>query len=253
MAAKRSMSSPTAAYPCSSAVSCRTGSSDTHKHLLIATGGSEARRRFVQRLCIRILASRAMTPSASASRGLIIDFLNFWMMRHERAEPDESFSNDVRGGAIAVSLQQAPHACLFHNIARQLQVERRQSMCRIAHDFHGCPARAEREERSKRLVHRHAEDQLVRAGRRTIGCTVNPLMRAPGLSRAIRCSMPAAACSAFVPRPVVLCRSTTEVIRSATSVLEASAVGQSPGWRRRHRLRGQPPVWPHIFPGPHHR
>ena len=31
---------------------------------------------------------------------------------------------------------------------------------------------------------------------------------------------------AFLPRPVVLCRSTTAIIRSATSVLEASAVGQ---------------------------
>ena len=43
------------------------------------------------------------------------------------------------------------------------EIERRQRMRRIAHDFHGSSARAEHEERSKRLVHRHAEDQLVRA------------------------------------------------------------------------------------------
>ena len=87
------------------------------------------------------------------------------MVRHEVAQADQGFRDRVDGGGrpIAISLQELPDARLPHQIAGELQVERRQAVGRVAHHLHRRPSGSEHQERPERLVDRHAEDQLVRA------------------------------------------------------------------------------------------
>ena len=121
------------------------------------------------------------------------------MAGHEVAEPDEDLGDPVRVDwrAIAIALQQLPHARLPHQVACEIEIERRQRVGRVAQHLDGGAARPEHHQRPERGVDRHAEDQLVGVGaadhrlhrealdprRRHQACDalLHVLRRAPGL------------------------------------------------------------------------
>ena len=60
----------------------------------------------------RTLASRAITPPFIGKQGIDVDLADLGMMGDEIAEADQSFGDglDISGRAIAIALQQVPHA-----------------------------------------------------------------------------------------------------------------------------------------------